>query len=158
MAFIKDNSNSVISFADYGDVQATDQRLFEANEGLTDTIVREILVRATDRILTQIKYSDWYRDLYLRTTTNPEFRNRVDVPDVDPNRVLARLADFTDLTVFYALYYYILPKIADFSKEDNSERAKIAYYQQKYQQLWDCLLYTSPSPRDVEESRMPSSA
>ena len=25
-------------------------------------------------------------------------------------------------------------------------------------QLWSCLLYTSPSPRDVEESRMPSSA
>ena len=25
-------------------------------------------------------------------------------------------------------------------------------------QLYDCLLYTSPSPRDVEESRMPSSA
>ena len=24
--------------------------------------------------------------------------------------------------------------------------------------LYDCLLYTSPSPRDVEESRMPSSA
>ena len=28
------------------------------------------------------------------------------------------------------------------------------------QRCWyeDCLLYTSPSPRDVEESRMPSSA
>ena len=25
-------------------------------------------------------------------------------------------------------------------------------------QFYDCLLYTSPSPRDVEESRMPSSA
>ena len=25
-------------------------------------------------------------------------------------------------------------------------------------QILDCLLYTSPSPRDVEESRMPSSA
>ena len=25
-------------------------------------------------------------------------------------------------------------------------------------QLMHCLLYTSPSPRDVEESRMPSSA
>ena len=25
-------------------------------------------------------------------------------------------------------------------------------------QYWTCLLYTSPSPRDVEESRMPSSA
>ena len=27
-----------------------------------------------------------------------------------------------------------------------------------WQQHKDCLLYTSPSPRDVEESRMPSSA
>ena len=26
------------------------------------------------------------------------------------------------------------------------------------EQLMHCLLYTSPSPRDVEESRMPSSA
>ena len=25
-------------------------------------------------------------------------------------------------------------------------------------EIEDCLLYTSPSPRDVEESRMPSSA
>ena len=25
-------------------------------------------------------------------------------------------------------------------------------------EAWVCLLYTSPSPRDVEESRMPSSA
>ena len=29
------------------------------------------------------------------------------------------------------------------------------YYDGKYT---NCLLYTSPSPRDVEESRMPSSA
>ena len=27
-----------------------------------------------------------------------------------------------------------------------------------YEQYYICLLYTSPSPRDVEESRMPSSA
>ena len=27
-----------------------------------------------------------------------------------------------------------------------------------YVRLYNCLLYTSPSPRDVEESRMPSSA
>jgi len=32
---------------------------------------------------------------------------------------------------------------------------------ESYRELWNwitCLLYTSPSPRDVEESRMPSSA
>ena len=28
----------------------------------------------------------------------------------------------------------------------------------KVYQIFTCLLYTSPSPRDVEESRMPSSA
>ena len=28
----------------------------------------------------------------------------------------------------------------------------------KYKDPFPCLLYTSPSPRDVEESRMPSSA
>ena len=30
--------------------------------------------------------------------------------------------------------------------------------QKSWYQDADCLLYTSPSPRDVEESRMPSSA
>ena len=27
-----------------------------------------------------------------------------------------------------------------------------------FMHLWDCLLYTSPSPRDRQKSRMPSSA
>ena len=33
-----------------------------------------------------------------------------------------------------------------------------AYYLAKKHNMKNCLLYTSPSPRDVEESRMPSSA
>ena len=32
------------------------------------------------------------------------------------------------------------------------------YDEEELQELYTCLLYTSPSPRDVEESRMPSSA
>ena len=36
-------------------------------------------------------------------------------------------------------------------KEWDEEENDYGYY-------YDCLLYTSPSPRDVEESRMPSSA
>ena len=31
-------------------------------------------------------------------------------------------------------------------------------YSEFFNSLYGCLLYTSPSPRDVEESRMPSSA
>ena len=47
------------------------------------------------------------------------------------------------------LSYEIKLALAGFSKED------ISVIQEKNTV---CLLYTSPSPRDVEESRMPSSA
>lgn len=139
MSFIKSNS-TVISFAEYDDVLNADQRLFEANEGLTDDVVEQDLVRGTERILTLIKHSDWWRDLYLRTQANPVSLNSSDVPDVDPNLIIARQNDFTDLCVFYSLYFYILPRIADFSKEDNAERAKIGYYQEKFQFLFTELI------------------
>ena len=35
---------------------------------------------------------------------------------------------------------------------------QMADYKQLYEQVCDCLLYTSPSPRDRQKSRMPSSA
>ena len=35
--------------------------------------------------------------------------------------------------------------------------AGITYFK-KWTYLWTCLLYTSPSPRDLSTSRMPSSA
>ena len=35
---------------------------------------------------------------------------------------------------------------------------EVSLLNKSYNQSLDCLLYTSPSPRDVEESRMPSSA
>ena len=35
---------------------------------------------------------------------------------------------------------------------------ELGYTPNRNAQLLRCLLYTSPSPRDVEESRMPSSA
>jgi hypothetical protein len=139
MAFIT-NGGTVIAFAEYQDCLDTDQRIFEANEGLTETVVEDFLVKATGRILSLIKYSDWWRDLYLQTTTSPSFYNASDVPDVNPNLIRARYQDFTDLCVFYALFYYILPKVADFSKEDNSERNKIGYYQEKHQFLFTELI------------------
>ena len=43
-----------------------------------------------------------------------------------------------------------IEKYSTIHSESESELLKKLYR--------DCLLYTSPSPRDVEESRMPSSA
>ena len=141
MAFITDSTSTVISFADYSDVQATDQRLFEANEGLTEIIVEDLLIKSTQRILTQIQYTDWFRDLYSKNVgTSAFYTTASDVPPISANQILARHDDFTDLCVYYGLYYYILPKVADFSKEDNSERAKIGYYQQKFQSLFTELI------------------
>ena len=49
----------------------------------------------------------------------------------------------------------------NFSKEKNQDNL-FSKFPDKIKSLqwhsYDCLLYTSPSPRDVEESRMPSSA
>lgn len=139
MPFTTDGTN-VISFAEYQDVLDQDQRLFEANEGLTDDVIEPLLARSTDRILSLIRATDWWRDLYLQKSSNPILNTRADVPVVDPNKILYRQHDFTELCVMYALWNYILPKIADFSKEDNAERAKIGFYQGKYQFLFDELI------------------
>lgn len=139
MPFISDGTK-IISFAEYQDVLDQDQRLFESNEGLTDDVIEPLLERSTDRILSLIRATDWWRDLYLRKTTNPVYNTRADVPVVDPDKILARQDDFTELCVMYALWNYVLPKIADFSKEDNAERAKIGFYQAKYQTLFEELI------------------
>ena len=57
MPFISDGQN-IVSFAEYQDVLDMDQRVFEANEGLTDDVVDALLVRSTQRILTLIRATD----------------------------------------------------------------------------------------------------
>lgn len=131
MAFLILGGNT-LAFAEVGDVQNADQRLFEANEGLTDLVVEDALVRATERICSLIKATDWYRDLIMSKQPGFIMNTLADLPDVDPNKVIGRENDFTDLCVYYALWSILLPRIADFNKEDNAERAKIGFYQEKY--------------------------
>ena len=51
-------------------------------------------------------------------------------------------------------------KTIDFTIEENRKLYRIGRGEQGVLLVrpYTCLLYTSPSPRDVEESRMPSSA
>lgn len=150
MAFVRVSGN-VTAFAAYADVVNMDQRLFEANEGLTSTVIDAFLVRSTERILTQIRSTDWWRDLYIKKTPNANYQGDENLPEVNANRILGRTNDFTDLCVMYALWNYVLPRIADFSKEDNAERAKIGFYQSKYQFLFDELI-TAGDWYDVDGS------
>jgi len=139
MAFIEEAS-IVVSFAEFQDVVNKDQRLFEANEGLSDTIVDASLVRATERILTKLRSSDWWKSYYIRRSNAITFTTVADVPALDPNRIIARQNDFTDLCVYTALSDFILPSIADFSKEDSAERQKMGYYTQRADELFGELI------------------
>lgn len=127
MAFIVENSITV-SFADFQDVVQKDQRLFEANEGLSDDIVEQHLIRATERILSKIRASGWWQSYYVNRSSGTAFNTVADIPAVDPDRIKARENDFTDLCVYTALAEYILPQIADFGNEDSAERKKMGYY------------------------------
>ena len=139
MAFIIENS-TVTSFADFQDVVDIDQRLFESNEGLSDDIVEQHLVRATERILSKLRASAWWQSYYVNRSTNTSYQTVADIPALDPNKIKARQNDFTDLCVYTALGEYILPSIADFSKEDSAERQKMGYYVQKADGLFGELI------------------
>ena len=60
MAFVEE-AGEITSFAEFQDVVNKDQRLFEANEGLSDDIIETQLIRATERILTRLRSSSWWR-------------------------------------------------------------------------------------------------
>lgn len=134
MAFIVENSVTV-SFADFNDVVSKDQRLFDANEGLSDDIVEAQLIRATERILTRIRASGWWQSYYVSRSSDMVFNSVADIPAVDPDKIKSRENDFTDLCVYLALADYILPIIADFGNEDSAERQKMGYYAQKAEAL-----------------------
>jgi len=139
MPFIEE-AGTVVSFAEFQDVVNKDQRLFEANEGLSDDIIDAQLVRATERILTKVRSSSWWRSYFAVRNTSVVLTTVADIPAVDPNRIIARQNDFTDLCVYTALSEFILPSIADFGNEDNAERQKMGYYKQKADELYGELI------------------
>lgn len=139
MAFLL-NGSQVVSFAEYDDVLQMDQRLFETNEGLTDDVVEDSLIRSTQRILVLLRASDWWKSYYVNRSTTTTYTTVADIPALDAARIQDRKGDFSDLCVYYALFNYVLPKIADFSTEDNAERQKIGFYQAKFNALFGELI------------------
>tara|TARA_R110002051_G_scaffold105260_1_gene178143 strand:+ start:339 stop:851 length:513 start_codon:yes stop_codon:yes gene_type:complete len=140
MAFIE-TSTKVVSFAEYADMTETDSRLFVANEALTSSVVEDLLVRSTARILSNIQASAWWRSYFISQDKGATAINTVaDIPAPVGIKIKTRKDDFTDLCCYYTLYNYILPKIADFGSDDNDERAKISFYEQKYEKLFGELI------------------
>jgi hypothetical protein len=139
MAFIK-NGSTVISFAEYQDVLDADQRIFEQNEGLTDDVVETALIRSTERILNKLRSSAWWQSYYVNRSSGIQLTTTADIPALEANKIQARQNDFTDLCVATAMSEYILPRVADFGTEENSERNKMGYYAQRAEQLFGELI------------------
>jgi hypothetical protein len=139
MAFIIEN-DTVVSFAEYRDVLARDQRIFDSNEGLTDDVVETALERATDRILSKLRSSQWWRSYWIERSSNPSMTTVADIPALDPTQIKAREADFTDLCVYMALAEYILPQTANFGDENDDDRSKMSYYQNRAEALYGELI------------------
>jgi hypothetical protein len=159
MAFIT-FGNQFLSFATSEDLDSLDQRLFEQNEGLDDNYIQDSLIRSTARILELFRATDWWRSYFIERNTGAsaiQINTVADVPPLDPDKILARQQDFTDLCCYYALYDYILPYIADFSNEDSAERRKMGYYQQKYDLLFGQLI-TAGDWYDFDDSETIDSA
>ena len=74
-------------------------------------------------------------------------------PKSCPRRSVGKVLDFLDQTWLQAIQYIIF--LFTFQSLTNSMRKPEEFYLDKYV---TCLLYTSPSPRDRQKSRMPSSA
>lgn len=138
MAFIT-SGTTVLSFAEYSDVEDRDARITNENEALTVDVIEDLLIRSTERILSQLRASEWWQSYYIERGS-ASLITRADIPALDASKILARKNDFTDLCVYHSMYEYILPKVADFSNENNAERLKIGYYQQKYNSLISELL------------------
>lgn len=139
MAFINDGT-TVISFAEYQDVVDRDTRLFDTNESLSEDVVEPLLIRATERVLTKLRASQWWVSYYVNRTSSSNFSTVADIPALNPVRIQARQNDFTDLCVYTALGEFILPKVADFGTEDNAERQKMGYYVTKADSLFAELI------------------
>ena len=138
MAFIVENDITV-SFADYSDVEARDQRLLESNESLTDDVVEPLLIRATERILTKMRSTAWWKDYYLNKSGS-SITSVADIPSLDPEKIKARQTDFIDLCVYTAFYEYVMPLVADFGADDSAERNKIDFYRNRADVLFEELV------------------
>lgn len=165
MAFIIDQgTGNVISYSEASDIRSADQRVFEANEfdlsgvpdspASVDDYVEDLATKATARINEKIRASSrWSQYLqYVGEGINPN-----DIPEFEPELILKRKQDFTDMCAYYTLKEYILPQIADFGNPESSEVQKINYFENKFSDIFNELLaimdwYDFDNSGQVDES------
>ena len=108
---------------------------------------------------TEIKIKDAAKSLFLKkgysATTTRDIARESDINLAMLNYYFRSKRRLFEIIMFETLYEFLSKMVEVYNDEKTSLEQKLKLCSEKY---IDCLLYTSPSPRDVEESRMPSSA
>ena len=130
-------NNAFVSFAVYSEVTARDQRFFEANEGITELQVNDLLAQASERILSKLKSTDWWADYQFKRDNSLQRDLRL-VPDVNPLRIKGSEQDFKDLNIYFVMAEYLLPRVADWSNEADTN--KINFYKDQFMALFKELV------------------
>jgi hypothetical protein len=146
MAFIVVGGN-VVSYAEALDVRDKDQRLFESNEidftnvpdapASLDEYIEDLTTKATNRINAKIRASAQWREYLAYAGGSTDIDN---LPAFNPNYILTRKADFTDMCCYYTMKEYLLPKVAEFGNPESPDVMKITYYEKKFYDLYNELL------------------
>lgn len=134
MAF-RFSGTTFISFATYDDLIQRDQRLFEANENLTEDRIDDFLKLAAARVLTQIRNTTWWRDYAFNQDPDLHRDQRL-LPSINPKYIKSRESEFKDLNIYFAFHEYILPYVADFGNPESAEIQKINHYKDSYNKLF----------------------
>jgi len=148
MAFVTNVNSNVIAYCDAADIKDKVQRVFESNEinfadapstpTTLDEYLEDLSIKAFARINEKIRASAKWRS-YLGYTNNTALTGNT-IPPINADRIVARQSDVTDLATYYVLKEYLLPKVADFGDDLNSEVQKISYYSSKFEDLFNELL------------------
>lgn len=125
------------SFAVYSEVTARDSRFFESNEGFTELQVNDLLAQASQRILSKLKNTDWWKEYQFSRDSTLERDLRL-LPDVDPLKMDGRQQDWKDLNIYFAMSEYLLPRAADWSNE--ADVVKINFYKDQFTALFKELI------------------
>ena len=142
MSFYTTSNGSVFeSFAVYAEVTQRDARLFEANEGLTEQVVNAMLKQSSQRLLSMIKATDWWKEYNFTRDSSLNNDSRL-VPDVNPFQIDGREQEFKDLNIFHCLSDYLLPRTADFGNPESAEMEKMKFYREQGQDLFKIIIET----------------
>ena len=135
MAFNLNQGGNFISFATYSELTTRDARVVEANENLTQAVVEPLLTQASNRILTKIRNTSWWKNYQFGLDASLERDMRL-LPEVNVYRIRSREQEFKDLNIYFALAEYVYPRTADFGNPESAEVQKINFYRDSFNTLF----------------------